>query len=131
MKNIFKDALTGAAVFGVVFLMLGAFGGFAGCTSFTLEGRAEAAYGTYSIAQGAGAALIQTQGIPDDVKAKIQQASAASKPFGDALYAAILEYRKDPHTANGLDQALAAAQAAISNLDQTTKESATVSGVVP
>lgn len=89
---------------------------FAGCAGSTLETRADAAYGSFVVAEQAAAQAIQSPAISDSVKLKIQKDEAAAKPLSDSLEAAILAYKQSPTAEGQLSQALDAAIAAINTL---------------
>lgn len=92
----------------------------AGCASLSLDSEATAAYGSFVVAEKAGAELIQSPEVPDGTKAKIKSADAKAKPVADALLGAIVECRRvqcDPATLQG---ALTAALPAITLLAMET-----------
>jgi hypothetical protein len=61
-------------------------------TAQTVEQKGDALYGSYVIAKEQGAAILQNAAITDEVKRPVATAMVESKPVGDALQGALIEY---------------------------------------
>lgn len=60
----------------------------------TVEQKAFALYGLFTVFEEFGADVIETDGVPSDIKRGIQHADAVAKPIADALLDAALEVQR-------------------------------------